>query len=1056
MSVERSMSVRLSLIVGDFIQNARSAGQSIASISDAAAKPTTAMQGLKTVGVDLGRTMLTTAGAGAAAMATWGAGAFAAGAAYNTLQQTAGSALETVLGSAEAATAQMSELAAFAKTSPFPRQLWIEMQQLLLGFGFAAEEVVPTLSAIQDGMVAVGGSAQTIEEVVNILARVSSTGKVTAGDLSELGNRGIDAATIVGEAFGQTAAEIRESITAGAIDVDTFLNALLTQMQVRYGGAAEGLRTTWVGALDRIKGATRDVGAVLAEPFIDPEGGGAAVEWANGVADAIRAFESRLRPAVAFLEQQATPAFQNVTGYLEDLSDALGEVDIINVLDELSAGGPVLAGFGAAAAAAGSASVLGAIGMGQLAGAVNPLVAGLVTMAAVSPEVRTAVLGFADAIAPLIPELVELVVQVSAVASAGVGMAGSLAGAVVPVLSLVIDVARPLVETASLLAEGLSQIPGPALAAGTAVALLTVALKAAIVQVKTFGALSLAASLVGIADAAAKASLALKFLVAGAVIYLAEKLASVFDETGEELEQIRDVDLSHLITDLKVLMETGRGTGGLKTFFGEGADSAEEFADKLDVATAGWDSWSNFWDRTGNERNAAKETFTALDAGMAQLVDSGEAAGAVLNAVADGYSLNDEELQQLLTLLPQYNAAADRQKAANEAGMDATGQFAEEQDNLAEATDRARLSLKELSDEIRAKTDPTFAAIKAVQDLNQAERDYQDAVEEHGATSDEAREAMLAYMEAQIAAGTAAGELADATAVLPPELVALAEQLGLSAEDIEWLQTQFEEAQGAGEDFADAIADINADITTSTGRMQVENALIYSGMSETQARTIVNMKANIDDLIASGLTYEEAIAAVAQQSGRKTWEIEQGFQEARAAGLEFSDEYPAEILLYGDQKAIDRINALKRRIDAIDRTVEISFQYTGFMPKDGANIPGMSTGGPVEGPFGAGDVVPRMLQPGEHVLTVPEVQAMGGHAGVKAMRAAALAGETAFAQSGGGIGYGGGVSVMEPSHFTASAVIDLGEGIQRRVELQLERHDRDLKRRSLMGTGANR
>lgn len=188
MSVERSMSVRLSLIVGDFIQNARSAGQSIASISDAAAKPTTAMQGLKTVGVDLGRTMLTTAGAGAAAMATWGAGAFAAGAAYNTLQQTAGSALETVLGSAEAATAQMSELAAFAKTSPFPRQLWIEMQQLLLGFGFAAEEVVPTLSAIQDGMVAVGGSAQTIEEVVNILARVSSTGKVTAGDLSEPGN----------------------------------------------------------------------------------------------------------------------------------------------------------------------------------------------------------------------------------------------------------------------------------------------------------------------------------------------------------------------------------------------------------------------------------------------------------------------------------------------------------------------------------------------------------------------------------------------------------------------------------------------------------------------------------------------------------------------------------------------------------------------------------------------------------------------------------------------------------------------------------------------------
>lgn len=43
-----------------------------------------------------------------------------------------------------------------------------------------------------------------------------------------------------------------------------------------------------------------------------------------------------------------------------------------------------------------------------------------------------------------------------------------------------------------------------------------------------------------------------------------------------------------------------------------------------------------------------------------------------------------------------------------------------------------------------------------------------------------------------------------------------------------------------------------------------------------------------------------------------------------------------------------------------------------------------------------------------------------------------------------------------PGEFTASAVIDLGEGVQRVVDITFERHDRDLKRRVNAGTGAAR
>ena len=95
-----------------------------------------------------------------------------------------------------------------------------------------------------------------------------------------------------------------------------------------------------VGALDRIAGATRDIGSVLAEPFIDPQGGGAAVQWANDIADALRAFEAALRPAVEVLAQRAEPAFRAASEAMQRFSEYLKDLDLVAVLDHLSGAAP--------------------------------------------------------------------------------------------------------------------------------------------------------------------------------------------------------------------------------------------------------------------------------------------------------------------------------------------------------------------------------------------------------------------------------------------------------------------------------------------------------------------------------------------------------------------------------------------------------------------------------------------------------------------------------------------------------------------------------------------
>jgi tape measure domain-containing protein len=211
---------------------------------------------------------------------------------YNTLRQRSVAALTTLTGSAADANAQMDKLDAFATTSPFARGVFIEAQQQMLGFGIETQKVIPYLDAIQQSVAATGGSNHDISELSRIFSQISASAKITATDLREFGNRGIDAATIIGSQMGKTGAQIREEITAGTLDAQVALDALAAGMQDRFGGAADNVKNTMVGAIDRVKAAFRDLSASAMTPFVDPEGGGLAVDGLNKLADALRRFES--------------------------------------------------------------------------------------------------------------------------------------------------------------------------------------------------------------------------------------------------------------------------------------------------------------------------------------------------------------------------------------------------------------------------------------------------------------------------------------------------------------------------------------------------------------------------------------------------------------------------------------------------------------------------------------------------------------------------------------------------------------------------------------------
>lgn len=500
---------------------------------------------------------------GAAAV---GAAVFKVGADYNRLQQSSRAALTTLLGSAEAANAQMDKLDEFATSSPFAKQVFVTAQQQLLGFGVSAEKVLPTLDAIQNAVAATGGSSQQVADLTSIFAKISAAGKLTAQDLMEFGNRGVDAATLIGSQMDKTGGQIREDITAGSLDAQVALDALVAGMNDRFGGATDNIKQQFDGAADRVKGAWRDIGSVVAAPFIDPNGGGRAVEWANKLADALRALETKAKPVVDLLVKRFAPGLAAVSPALDRVRGAINSWDVSKLngqLDRLSGYTPLITAGSAALYAYGTASIpiLSKLGLSM-----NPVVAGIAALVATSPALRAAGGELLSALSPLLPVVQELtrvfadaaLSVINQLASALVQLAPSITDLMQAVAPLVVvvgtDLASALVAAASALGPvadiitnvvgATAELPAPVLAAAAAFAVLmavrpqlanlVTSFKTATTSIKTFGT-TLKTTFIG-----NPVTLAI-MTVATAVGYLAGKQAEAkqrAEDLAETLDQV--------------------------------------------------------------------------------------------------------------------------------------------------------------------------------------------------------------------------------------------------------------------------------------------------------------------------------------------------------------------------------------------------------------------------------------------------------------------------------------------------------------------------------------
>lgn len=160
-------------------------------------------------------------------------------------------AFNTMLGE-DAADAFLSELEIFSMHTPFEYDALASVSKTLMAFGYAAEDIIPTLKKIGDAGSALGWDTASQMAVATYLGRMQVTGKASLEYLNPLLERGIDVYGYLAESLKPvlgdvTNKEIAEMLSKGELSGEGVAKTILQYLGEDYGGAMEDFAQSTAG-----------------------------------------------------------------------------------------------------------------------------------------------------------------------------------------------------------------------------------------------------------------------------------------------------------------------------------------------------------------------------------------------------------------------------------------------------------------------------------------------------------------------------------------------------------------------------------------------------------------------------------------------------------------------------------------------------------------------------------------------------------------------------------------------------------------------------------------
>lgn len=194
--------------------------------------------------------------------------------AAGSFQQTQ-AAMTNMLGSAERAQSLLSDLQNFAAKTPFEFNDVAAATQKFLAFGFTAEQVIPTLTAVGDAAAGVGLGKEGVDRVTLALGQMAAKAKVQSDEMLQLTEAGIPAWQMLADKIGVSVPQAMDMVSKGAVDAQTGLQALVGGMEEKFGGMMEQqsstITGTWSNMMDGLSQTAIAVGQQISDALDLPD-----------------------------------------------------------------------------------------------------------------------------------------------------------------------------------------------------------------------------------------------------------------------------------------------------------------------------------------------------------------------------------------------------------------------------------------------------------------------------------------------------------------------------------------------------------------------------------------------------------------------------------------------------------------------------------------------------------------------------------------------------------------------------------------------------------------
>ena len=171
----------------------------------------------------------------------------------NASAETAEKSFGILLNSARDAKTMVSNLRTLSRESPFQFDGLQDSAKMLLGMGYAGQEVMPLMYTLGDAVAATGRGIDELKGIALALGQIRSKGKISAEEMNQLAERGIPAWSLLAKEMGKSTAEIMKLSENGELFADTALPLITKGLKDRFGGSMKEMSDTFTYTMANIK-----------------------------------------------------------------------------------------------------------------------------------------------------------------------------------------------------------------------------------------------------------------------------------------------------------------------------------------------------------------------------------------------------------------------------------------------------------------------------------------------------------------------------------------------------------------------------------------------------------------------------------------------------------------------------------------------------------------------------------------------------------------------------------------------------------------------------------